>query len=339
MQALSELFHRYAVRYFRDSSPLYEALSLRIAKDAELLALAAQARAGQPQPNMLFGAVHDVLLQGARHPLRRFYPSLVDDPGEPALAFEPFRSFCAAYRREIVALLKSKRVQTNEVNRCAYLYPAFCHVYRHSGKPLALIEIGTSAGLQLLWDRYGYSYGADGAAYGCASAALRLESEPLGDNKPDLLLESPPVASRTGIDLHVNDLNDEADLRWLNALIWPEHRERRMRLTTAAACLKRTPVRLIEGDAIELIADVAAEAPAEATLCIFHTHVANQFTAEAKQALRARLRELGRKRDYYHLYNNMDDLDLHLDAYLDGELHPTKIAETEGHGRWFRWLM
>ncbi|WP_225446253.1 DUF2332 domain-containing protein [Paenibacillus rhizovicinus] len=336
MQALSELFHLYAERYFRDSSPLYEALSLQIAKDAELLELAAHAREGQPQPNMLFGAVHDLLLRGIDHPLRDFYPSLVSNPGEPALAIGPFQAFCAAYRNELITLLETKRVQTNEVNRCAYLYPAFCHIYRQSGKPLALIEVGTSAGLQLLWDRYSYSYGTL-EVYGGASAELHLESELVGDKKPFLLPSSPPVASRVGIDLHVNDLASEADLRWLNALIWPEHRKRRQHLAKAAACLKRHPVRLIEGDALKLIEGVASEVSEDAMLCIFHTHVANQFSAEAKLEWTERLQELGRKRDFYHLYNNMHDPDLHLDACLNGSWRPMKIAETEGHGRSFTW--
>ena len=112
-----------------------------------------------------------------------------------------------------------------------------------------------------------------------------------------------------------------------------------MNLEKAAACLKKHPVRLIEGDAVKLIGDVAATVPEDAVLCIFHTHVANQFSADAKRELTARLDELARKRDFYHLYNNMNDLELHLDAYADGTLAPLTIAETEGHGRWFAWKL
>ncbi|MBM7563587.1 DUF2332 domain-containing protein [Paenibacillus sacheonensis] len=338
MQSLSDLFTRFAERYFKDTSPLYERLSLHIAGDPELLELASHAREGQLQPNMLFGAVHYMLLRGAVHPLRYFYPSLHGNPGDPALAAAPFKDFCLAFRDEIIRLMAGKRVQTNEVNRCAFLYPAFCSIYRQTGKPLALIEVGTSAGLQLLWDQYGYSYGT-GDVYGSAAAELHLESEPRGGKKPFLLLNSPPVSSRIGIDLHVNDLNQEEDLLWLKALIWPEHKKRRMNLEKAAACLKTRPVQLIEGDAIELISGVAATVPAKAALCIFHTHVANQFSAEAKQEWNERLQALGKQRDFYHLYNNMDDMNLHLDAYRDGRLHPLTIAETESHGRWFTWLI
>ncbi|NBD26359.1 DUF2332 domain-containing protein [Paenibacillus glycinis] len=265
MHPLSDVFRRYAVYHFRTSSPLYECLSLAAADDHGLLELAAQAGPGQPQPNMLSGAVHYLLLRGVDHPLRHFYPSLTSNPGDPALAFALFKDFCRAYRDALLPLLRGNRVQTNEVNRCAYLYPAFCRIYRQTGRPLALIEIGASAGLQLLWDQYSYAYGT-GEVYGGASAALHLSSEPRGGIVPAFLRQLPPIADRVGIALHVVDLQREDDYAWLQALVWPEHRERRLNLEKAAGCLKRRPPRLIEGDAVGLFAGTAAAMPEDAAL-------------------------------------------------------------------------
>jgi hypothetical protein len=107
---------------------------------------------------LFFGAVHYLLLKGADHPLKDFYPSIVSNPKSYEDSFEYFKDFCLTHRNEIESILKTKLVQTNEIRRCAYLYPIFCTIYEKVKKPLALIEIGTSAGLQLLWDKYSYSY-------------------------------------------------------------------------------------------------------------------------------------------------------------------------------------
>jgi hypothetical protein len=126
LEMISERFRRFAIRECRGSSELYEQLSLNVAEDEEILRLASAARSGQPIPNLLFGAVHYLLLKGYTHELREFYGSMVDRPRNPQHAFPYFRDFCIRYQEDITAMLASKLVQTNEVRRCAYLYPSFC---------------------------------------------------------------------------------------------------------------------------------------------------------------------------------------------------------------------
>ncbi len=154
---LSQKFLTFAETECKSSSPLYEYLSLEISKDEELLKLCMYARDGQPIPNLLFGAVHYLLLKGKDHRLKDYYPSIVSNPKPHDESFEHFQDFCCKYRNEIESILKTRIVQTNEVRRCAYLYPVFGFVHKKAKKPLALIEIGTSVGLQLLWDKYSYS--------------------------------------------------------------------------------------------------------------------------------------------------------------------------------------
>ncbi|WP_337970521.1 DUF2332 family protein, partial [Virgibacillus salexigens] len=95
-------------------------------------------------------------------------------------------------------------MQTNEVRRCAYLYPIFCGIYKQTNKPLSLIEIGTSAGLQLLVEQYSYSYG-DGIIYGNPGAALHITSRVRKGKKPPHLAIRPSIVSRVGVDLHCCD--------------------------------------------------------------------------------------------------------------------------------------
>ncbi|MEW9181002.1 DUF2332 domain-containing protein [Bacillus mycoides] len=332
-EQIANLFRDFSANECKGSSVLYEYLSIKISEDEEVLTLASYAQPGQPVPNLLLGAVHYLLLKGKEHSLKNYYQSLVENTDiNLENAFYQFKDFCHVYREEIISLLQTKLVQTNEVRRCAYLYPSFCYIFNKVNKPLALIEIGTSAGLQLFWDQYRYSYGTE-EMYGNRQSNVHLQSEIKGEKKPSFLKQSPPVMERIGLDLHVNNLNDEEDYLWLRALIWPEHKERLELFDQAATLVKEKSVQLIEGDGVALLPAIANQIREDAVICIFHTHVANQIPENVKHKLEKQIKEIGAKRDVFHLYNNMWDRDLHIDYYINGN----EYCETEGHGRWFSW--
>src|SRR5690625_5099837 len=148
-ESIKQRFMNFSINECAGSSELYELLSLNIAQDEELLELASHVQDGQPIPNMLFGAIHYLLLKETEHSLRDFYLSIVNNPKPYQDAFPYFQDFCALHREQIIPILEQHLVQTNEVRRCAYLYPIFSLIYEKTQKPLACIEIGTSAGLQL----------------------------------------------------------------------------------------------------------------------------------------------------------------------------------------------
>jgi hypothetical protein len=193
-ETLSEVFERSAKDEFHSSSPLYERLSNAIAQDAELLALAAQCRKGERIPNLLFAAVHYLLLTGISHPLARFYKSLggyFDGREDP---FPDFRSFCLDQLERIRDLVTVRMVQTNEVSRCAGLMPLFVVASKGvRNRPLFLVDIGASAGLNLLWDRL---------EAGDKSSPVQIECALIGLNLPPLPLFFPPLAGRVGVDLN-----------------------------------------------------------------------------------------------------------------------------------------
>jgi hypothetical protein len=334
---LASKFRKFAELECRGSSQLYELLAARIAHDHDLLELASRAQPRQPVPNLLFAAVHYLLLSGKDHELQGFYPSIVVEPKDHDMAFPPFKDFCASHYEEIVQLLQTRRVQTNEVRRCAYLYPVFCRVHQRLSKSLALVEIGTAAGLNLIWDRYSYSYG-DGKVVGAEGSKVRITSTINGPNKPSLEDQPPPVTYSVGVDVRVLDLTDDDHLLWLRSLIWPEHKERVERLTSAASILRADPPRLLQGDAVHVLEELSQEVPKEAVLCVYHTHVANQFSSEKKETLFKIVDRMANQRPICHLYNNMQDGFLHLDIL--GVNQPTRetIAKTDGHARWFEWM-
>ncbi|MEH7225258.1 DUF2332 domain-containing protein [Bacillus sp. JJ1566] len=329
-------FRNFAITECKGSSRLYEFLSLKITEDDDILELASHARKGQPSSNLLFGAVHYLLLKGKDHQLREFYPSIVTNPRNVEESFIHFKDFCLQFSDEIISLLQEKLVQTNEVRRCSYLFPAFQSIYNTVKKPLALIEIGTSAGLQLLWDQYSYSYGTN-EVYGNKDSALHITSEIKGNKTPNLQDFIPPVAARIGIDLQPINLKDQENELWLQALIWPEHHERRALFEKAAEYVKANELRLIEGNGVELLCDLSEEIPKDFAICVFHTHVANQMPSDVKTSLLEQVQRIGAEREIFHLYNNIQDRNLHLDYYLNGKEYQNVVGETEGHGRWFTW--
>lgn len=334
---LSQRFQRFAVNECRGSSRLYEFLSTEISRDKDLLELSSHASHGQPVPNLLFASVHYLLLSGSQHELQEFYPSITRDPRPFEGSFLPFKDFCLHHREEIINLLQTRLVQTNEIRRCTYLYPSFCYIYGKVKKPLSLIEIGTSAGLQLLWDRYSYSYGTEDT-YGDPDSSVHLTAQMRNGNVPGLSQNSPQVAWRMGIDLHVIDLSNKNDYLWLKSLIWSEHKERLELFERAVQLFNAHPVDLVEGDGVSLLPDVIEQVPTDSILCIFHTHVANQMSDDSKRKLIENVRVIGAKRDVFHLYNNISDIGkLHLDYFSNGTEFNEVIGETDGHGRWFDW--
>lgn len=337
-EVLSRTFLYFAENECKGSSLLYEHLSIKISKDDDLLEICSNAREGQPIPNLFFGAVHYLLLKGKEHPLKEFYPSIVSIPKSYKESFECFKDFCFKYQKEIEFILKTRLVQTNEVRRCAYLYPVFCTIYEKAKKPLALVEIGTSAGLQLLWDKYSYSYGQNDI-YGNKDSKLHITAEIKGENTPIFHTTPPPVSTRVGLDLNTIDLNDEDERLWLKSLIWTEHSERLFMFEEAACYIKGGLVRLVDGDGISLLSKHVENIPNDSVICIFHTHVANQMPLEMKKHLLQTVESIGKKRDVFHIYNNIQDRYLHLDYYVNGIESQNTIAETDGHGRWFKWLL
>lgn len=336
LDTLSQRFENFAKFECAGSSELYEFLSLKAAQDEEILELCTNAHEGQPVPNLLFGAVHHLLLKGTPHVLKNFYPSITKQPKQLKDSFEPFKNFCEVYRVEIISLLQSKLVQTNEVRRCGYLYPCFTYIYNKVNKPLALVEIGTSAGLQLFWDRYRYSYNTD-EVYGNLASNVLITADLKGQNKPPLSSVSPPVSHRFGLDLHINDLTDPEDAGWLNALIWPEHHERRELFENASRYVDKNEAAFIEGDGVSLLLQIVEQIPKDVMICVFHTHVANQIPENMKKQLQQTIQKIGQTRDIAHIYNNMWDRDLHIDSFIAGLEQTEIVGETDGHGKWFKW--
>jgi len=336
----SEEFVDYA-EWASDQSALYEQLGHECATDETLLDLVEEAPESQPAPHLLFGAVHDLLLQGVDHELASFYHTRTDQPRDPTETdlFPVFRDFCLAYESDIRERLESRLVQTNAVGRSAMLYPAFASVADQSRGPLALIEIGPSAGLNLLWDRYRYEY--DDRVVGNTDSAVVIDSGFRGDSKPPLPETPPKIASRVGIDLNPLDVTDPDDAHWLRSLIPPNHQYRHERLRGALEHAAENPPDLIQGNAVERLPDCLADLPADATCCVFSTIALYQFPEEAVNAIRETLAEFSQSRTVHWLSGD-PAVDVTTPTYRhawfeDGEMRAERLAEFEAYGSWIEW--
>ena len=314
-------------------SPTYAVLSRHVAGSAALLALARECRVGQPVPNLVFAAVKRLLAEEPQGRLAELYRCAVRSEEVSRDLPREFERFCLAHVDAIVNLVQSRSVQTNEVGRCSFLMPAFSVVAGDAGRNLALIDVGAGAGLNLLWDRFDYRY-SDGSRFGSGRSLVRIDCESEG-KMPRIPKQFPGVSYRVGIDRYPVDLGDDEQYQWLQALIWPEHADRMARLAGARRLWLQERPRIEAGDALELLPVLMDETPADAALCVCHSHSLNQFSADARAAFAELLGTASQARPVYTVA--AEDHDLVVKRQTRGLSTTLLEAGRNAHGRWVEW--
>jgi hypothetical protein len=312
LEELARRFTLFGELECRDYSPLYEELALGIAADVELLELLTRARPGQRRPTLFLAAVN--YLGGAG-------------------PFASFRAFCLDNRDAILEIIETRATQTNEPRRSAVLLPLF----RRVPEPLAVVEVGTSAGLNLLFDRYAYDY--DGVRLGTGAPLLSCSSYLVPDRFPE-------VASRVGIDREPADVRDEDAVAWLRACVFADQHDRVERLEQAVEVARQDPPPIVTGDVLSALPDVAAAIPGDAHLVVFHTWTVTYFLREERVGFFDLLDRIGGQRDLTVFSAEgggvVPDLGVGRTpstvvgeiAYRNGAKQPTVIGSCHPHGAW-----
>ena len=301
----------------RDYSPCFDDWATRVAEDPEVLGWIERLPLPKQQPNLVFAAArwHGVPAPGPYDGLRA---ALLGDDGS------------------IVDTILARSTQTNEVGRLATLVPAFATL----PGPLALIEAGASAGLNLFPDRYSYGWGGEPVGTGPLLSAEVSGPAPLPAAAPE-------VAWRGGIDLNPLDVTDPDQMRWLVNLVWPEHDDRRERLARAIEVAREDPPRIVRGDLLDELPALVDEAGRHGTVVVFHSAVAAYLSPAERdrfQDLMAGLVADGR----CHWVSNeapqvlpavtataeLPDRGRGFVLGIDGQA----VALTHGHGSWLHWL-
>jgi hypothetical protein len=248
----ADCYRGFADREAWDVSPLYEEFALGVAKDADVLAFLRTLPEAKRQPNLLFGAV-------------KYLTGVMPDYGA-------FRAFVVGHQDDLRDLMSVRSTQTNEPGRCAVLLPLLAALTQ----PIAMLEVGASAGLCLLPDVYGYDYG--GHRIGPADSPVTFPCEPRGSVPvPEAV---PEVAWRLGVDIHPLDVTDPDTGKWLTALVWAGDAEREDRLRAAINVASMNPPSVVSGDLLTETTRLAAGAPADATLVVFHSAVMPYLSPE-----------------------------------------------------------
>jgi hypothetical protein len=296
-------------------SPAYESLAASVADDDLVLGFLAALPPPKRQPNLLFAAA-------------RYLLGAPPDLGT-------LRSLVRQHEAELAQVMLARRTQTNEPARCATLLPALARL----PEPLALIEVGASAGLTLLFDRYAYDYGGGHVIAGSDPDAPTLRCAVRGP--APLSARLPAIAWRAGLDLNPLDVTRDEDVRWLSCLVWPGERDRADRLAAAVASARRDPPPVHRGDLLTDLPALAAQAPAEATLVIFHSAVLAYVAAEDRKRFAQTVGDL----EAVWLSNEAPGVvpGLPLTRFREGTFvlgrgGRTPLAFADGHGTWLHWL-
>jgi hypothetical protein len=295
-------------------SPSYEQLCVGVAEDAELIARLDTLPPPKRQPNLLFGAV-------------RYHAG-------PVGSYTAFRDYVLGSWDVVAETMLARRTQTNEPRRCATLLPALAAL----PQPLALLEVGASAGLCLHPDRYAYRYdggdrlGSSPVVFDCATRG-----------KVPLPATLPSVTWRAGLDLHPLDVRSDEDVRWLRALIWPEQSDRFVLFDHAVELAQRAYVEVRQGDLTRDLVDLAAAAPQNATLVVYHSAVLAYLDDADRGRFQDQLAAVGESRPLVWLSN--EGPGVVVDVPVTGDAVPfvlardgAPVALTGPHGEWVEWL-
>ena len=265
LATIARRYQRFATTEARGLSPVYEALALAVAGSPAMLEFLATLPSERQQPNLFLAATRKV----AGVPRDR----------------QELEAVVGTHADRIREVMLSRTTQTNEPARCAVLLPALARLRQ----PLALIEVGASAGLCLLPDRYGYDYGRH-RIDGPSSAPLPSpvfscvanEATPL----PTML---PLVKWRCGLDLNPLDVASATEMAWLETLVWPGQELRAQRLREAIKVAQADPPKVFQGDLLSDLPSVVQRAPKDAQLVVFHTAVLGYVASKPDRDAFARM--------------------------------------------------
>jgi hypothetical protein len=365
LDELAALFVFLADRDFHGYSPIYERLARSIAEDRTLLAfidaaVSPNVRRGRV-PVLFLAATHDVALGEPDSELASIYRGERD--GDPHAAVV---ALVGRHREAVEANLRHRSVQTNEVGRSAAIAPAILRTTSllaaaGARRPVALVEVGPSAGLNLFVDRYRITYrrhASATAATGPEDAEVQLACDLRGDRLPPVAPSLPDIVVRTGVDPAPVDVSDPVQRRWLRACLWPGQSAREALLDAAMALAAVDPPTVARGDAVTDLAPLVQALPDEVQPIVVSTWALAYVTEEGRRTMLASLDEVGATRDlalvtleeprFTPWIPAVDEATGERDgtrtvlgrrSWASGAVYNEALALSHPHGRWMHWLV
>jgi hypothetical protein len=275
-------------------SPFYADLLECLAADAEgggptwdLLGRTVDDPALQVPQLRLLGAVHRLVLGGAAPELTAHYPSVGGD-ADAAAAWPAVRSLFTTRHDELARSL-DRPPQTNEVGRSAALIGGFLTVAAETGRPLRILEVGASAGLNLRFDHFWYQSGERGL--GDPASPVRFVD--VWEGRPPPFDATMTVSSRAGCDHNPIDPASESGRLALLGYVWPDQAARFVLLRGALDVAARVPANVDQADALEWVAAQLAQPHADEATVVFHSIVMQYFGVDDISEFAAVLADAG----------------------------------------------
>lgn len=348
---------RSLLRIVKGRSPLYERLLAGFAGAAErhfdggvIPRLLTTPGSATPEEARLLvlAALHAAAIEDPSLPHAAWYATAREEPlradqGAPAaLAL----AYLVEHEESVAEFVATHRLQTNEIGRCANLLPGLLAAGPF-GMPLRLVELGTSAGLNLRFDRYRYRYqgGPSWGPTGGPELVARAEGAVPRSLSPPTL----EIAERVGVDLHPIDPTSDEGARLLTSFVWPDERDRHERLRGALTVARSTPARLVRADLVEYAAREVDPRPGVVTV-LFHSQVrhlldAGQITAlgdAVENVLRRGTEEAPVVYVAFEAIGGTSAGDPWPEVVVgvgrgDGPPERRTIASADWHGRWVEW--
>jgi hypothetical protein len=276
-RTLAQIYRRFGHVVAARLSPLYERVAVALSESDDALHAIEAAPARSRRPTLILAALHDLALAGDAPALAAAYAA-TDGEAAAAAAIDTLLR-----RTDSVVAIAARRKPSSHYTRCgAVLYPAIAEAARRAGaQALGLIDVASSAGLNLTVDRVGITY-SNGRSLGDPSSPVRLSSEIVGD-RPLPTTPLPEVVARIGVDADPLDVTDAGDARWLRACVWPDQPEQAGLLEAQIALAATAPPSLLRGDVVDLLPDAVARVPADALAVVTTTWVLSGLSPENRR--------------------------------------------------------
>jgi hypothetical protein len=310
------------------AAPMQAALLRRCASDSLALSLLPDSPTWD-MPHRLLAGTRWLVLSGE-----------AEDFEEAPDPWGAFHTVLAEHGDWLARFVRERPVQTNEVQRCWALLPIFLTIAHAANRPLHLVELGTSAGLNLIWDRYGYRY--DNGTWGDLSSPLQLMGEERPRRVPaELLRVDVDIGRRLGIDLHPVDVTSGEGLRLLDTFVRDDGY--RSRLRRAADVLRIDPPELLRGDYLELLPEILLDPDDYGLMVVFQTVSTVYLSDEERARLRGIIDAAGAVRPLAWISTptpeehgqRLGDYPLELAIWPGGERRI--VARMNVRGEWLDW--
>lgn len=241
---------------------------------------------GDALPLRLAGGLHDLALSGEAPSLTAVYPPHAA-PDDQQLW--DILAACLVSNVAQISPWLDGPPQTNEIGRSSGLMAGMLVLSERFGLPFSLYELGASAGLNSLLDRFGFRLGETSA--GDPSSKVQLTPEWRGASPPAARVQ---VVGRRGVDMHPLDVCAPATRRKLSAYVWADQGERLERLNAALDLAAKDPPQIDQGDAAGWLETHLLTEP-EPGVCrvVMHTIAFQYFPAEAQARIHAHMETVG----------------------------------------------